>query len=104
MQGYHYPFYLVLCSSNRSLRFSVRWLRLARLFNFMQYTDIGEKINNHGHTNKDNENINERIALESSSNDDLELFNRALSEALDSKICEIEEEINQIFLKPIKKL
>ena len=60
-------------------------------------------MNNHSHTNKDNENINERIALESSSNDDLELFNRALSEALDSKICEIEEEIKDVELPPPSK-
>ena len=60
-------------------------------------------MNNHSHTNQDIENINERIALESSSNDDLELFKRALSEALDSKICEIEEEIKDVELPPPSK-
>ena len=48
-------------------------------------------------------NINQRIALESSSNKDLELFKRALSEALDSKICEIEEETKDVELPPLSK-
>ena len=60
-------------------------------------------MNNHGHTNQDIENTNKVIALESSSNENLELFKRALSEALNSKICEIEEEIKDVELPPPSK-
>ena len=60
-------------------------------------------MNNHGHTNQDIENTNKVIALESSSNENLELFKRALSEAMDSKILGIEEEIKDVELPPQSK-
>ena len=44
-------------------------------------------------TNQDIENINE----------DRELFERALSEALYSKICNIEEEIKDVELPPLSR-
>ena len=60
-------------------------------------------MNKHSHTNQDIENTNKVIALESSSNEDMELFKRALSEAMDLKILEIEEEIKNVELPPLSK-
>ena len=50
-------------------------------------------MNNHSNmTNPDVENINEEDSFESMSNESRELFKRALSEVMDSKIRKIEEE------------
>ena len=49
-------------------------------------------MNNHSNmTNPDVENINEEDSFESMSNESRELFKRALSEVMDSKIRKIEE-------------
>jgi len=50
-------------------------------------------MDNHSNmTNQDFENINEEDSFESMSNESRELFKRALSEVMDSKIRKIEEE------------
>lgn len=57
------------------------------LFVFYQY---GEKMNNYTH--KTNQNIAKRTeALKNKATDERELFKKALYEAIELKICEIEE-------------
>ena len=54
-------------------------------------------------TNPDVENINEEDSFESMSNENRELFKRALSEVMDSKIRKIEEETKDMEIPPPSK-
>ena len=54
-------------------------------------------------TNQDVENINDEDIFEDMSNENCELFKRALSEVMDSKIRKIEEEVKDMEIPPLSK-
>ena len=57
-------------------------------------------MNCNQNTNQDTKNINDAASFESKLNEELELFRRAIYEALDLKIRKIEEEIKDIEIPP----
>ena len=54
-------------------------------------------------TKQDTENANDEDFFESMSNENRELFKRALSEVMDSKIRKIEEEVKDMEIPPLSK-
>ena len=57
-------------------------------------------MNCNQNTNEDTKNINDAASFESKLSEELELFRRAIYEALDLKIRKIEEEIKDIEISP----
>ena len=60
-------------------------------------------MNCNQNTNQDTKNINDAASFESKLNEELELFRRAIYEALDLKIRKIEEEIKDIEIPPLSE-
>ncbi len=68
------------------------------------HIDAGEKMNNYCKiTNQDVQGINGEDFFECMSNENRELFKRALSEATDLKTHKIDEEIKNVELPPLSK-
>ena len=65
------------------------------------FTDMGEKTSNYSQTtSQDTENVNEEDFTDGTSNENYELFKRALSEAVAAKISSIEKEVENMDLPP----
>ena len=62
---------------------------------------MGEKTSNYSQTtSQDTENVNEEDFTDGTSNENYELFKRALSEAVAAKISSIEKEVENMDLPP----
>ena len=65
---------------------------------------IGIKMSNYCKiTEQDAQNVKDKDFFEGMSDEKLELFRRALSDAMDSKICDIEEKIKDMEIPPPSK-
>ena len=84
--------------------FSVRSLLGRTFFIFKKLTVTGGKMSNYSKiTKQDAENTNDEKLFEGMSNENRELFKRAILDAMESKIDEIDEEIKDIEIPPPSK-